>query len=139
MSSGIPVLPPQYKSLNHCLKIGAEHDVRDPVVAYWCKCLYLYLKVIQFQRNNGLIKFTGRFYAVQQGLLIDKSSPDAKQFLFALMDWLEKRKKELRDNEAITNEAVAEAHIENYALKIFHWADTQDRAGVFNKLAHHMH
>jgi len=71
---------------------------------------------------------------VQQGLAIDKSSTEARTFLLALMDWLEKRKKELLDNEAITNEAVAEAHIENYALRIFNWADGQDRAGVFNKL-----
>ncbi len=70
---------------------------------------------------------------MQQGLAIDKSSTEAKTVLFALLDWLEVRKKELRENEAITNEAVAEAHIENYALKLFQWADGQDRASVFNK------
>lgn len=50
------------------------------------------------------------------------------------MDWLEKQKQLLSDNEAITNDIAAQAHLENYALKLFTWADSQDRAGVFNKL-----
>ena len=29
----------------------------------------------------------------------------------------------LNDNEAITNDIVASAHIENFALKLFMWAD----------------
>lgn len=51
----------------------------------------------------------------------------------ALMDYLEKEKKRLGDNEAITNDVAAQAHIENYALKLFLWADGQDRAAQFNK------
>lgn len=51
----------------------------------------------------------------------------------ALMDWLEKFKKEHHDNEAISNEIVAQAHLENYALKLFTYADQQDRAANFNK------
>lgn len=49
------------------------------------------------------------------------------------MDWLEKYKKEHHDNETITNEVVAQAYLENYALKLFAYADSQDRAAVFNK------
>lgn len=37
------------------------------------------------------------------------------------------------EEEVITNEVVAQAHIENYALKLFLWADNEDRAGRFNK------
>jgi len=66
-------------------------------------------------------------------LLIDKSSTEAKALLFSLLDWLERRKKELHSNEAITNEAVAEAHLENYTLNLFHWADKMDREATFNK------
>lgn len=51
------------------------------------------------------------------------------------MDWLEKFKKEHRENEAITNEAVAEAYLENYAFKLFTYADQNDRAANFNKWA----
>lgn len=49
------------------------------------------------------------------------------------MDWLEMIKKEMSNNEAITNDIAAQAHVENYALTLFEWADKQDRAGVANK------
>lgn len=42
-------------------------------------------------------------------------------------------KKELSDNESITQEVVGNAHIENYALKMFLYADNEDRAGRFHK------
>lgn len=50
------------------------------------------------------------------------------------MEWLEVFKKQHKDNEAITNEIVAQAHLENYALKLFNYADQQDRAANFQKL-----
>jgi len=103
-------IPPQLKSLSHYLKLASEHDQRDPVISYWC-----------------------RFHAVQSGLAIDKTSKEATSVLITLLGWLEERKKELHDNEAITNESVAEAHLENYILKLFNIADGQDRSGVFNK------
>jgi len=109
MSVAFPPVPPQLKQLNHFLKVAAEHETRDPVVAYWA-----------------------RFHAVQVGLTIDKTTAEAKTLLFSLLEWLERRKKELND-EAITNESVAEAHIENYAYKLFAWADGQERASVHNK------
>lgn len=49
------------------------------------------------------------------------------------MDWLEATKKTLHDNEAITNEVAAQAHLENWALKLFLYADKNDRAANFNK------
>ena len=36
-------------------------------------------------------------------------------------------------NDAITSEIVATAHIENYAVKLFNWADKEDRASNFGK------
>lgn len=77
----------------------------------------------------------GRLYALQQGLKIDKSSPESKKLLVFLMDWLEKTKAQEKENEAIVHDIPAQAHLENYALKLFLWADSQDRAGVFNKYA----
>lgn len=50
-----------------------------------------------------------------------------------LMDWLETTKKELHDNEAITNDIAAQAHLENWALKLFLYADKNDRAANFGK------
>ncbi|XP_065338470.1 vacuolar protein sorting-associated protein VTA1 homolog isoform X2 [Cloeon dipterum] len=110
MADQFPPCPPQFKSLQHYLKIAAEHDQRDPVVSYWC-----------------------RLYAMQTGLKIDKKSPDALKLLISLMDWLEQKKKDMADNESITNDVAAQAYMENHALKIFDWADGQDRAGIFNK------
>lgn len=49
------------------------------------------------------------------------------------MEWLETSKKQNHDNESITNEIVAQAYLENYALKLFNYADQQDRAANFNK------
>uniref|UniRef100_A0A8C5XHN5 Vta1/callose synthase N-terminal domain-containing protein n=1 Tax=Microcebus murinus TaxID=30608 RepID=A0A8C5XHN5_MICMU len=41
--------------------------------------------------------------------------------------------KQLGDNEAITQEIVGCAHLENYALKMFLYADNEDHAGRFHK------
>lgn len=50
-----------------------------------------------------------------------------------IMGWLETSKKEHSSNEAISNDVVAQAHLENYALKLFTYADQQDRAANFGK------
>lgn len=49
------------------------------------------------------------------------------------MDWLEATKKSQHDNEAITNDVAAQAHLENWALKLFLYADKNDRAANFSK------
>ncbi|XP_034846727.1 vacuolar protein sorting-associated protein VTA1 homolog [Mirounga angustirostris] len=106
----LPPLPPQFKSIQHHLRTAQEHDKRDPVVAYYC-----------------------RLYAMQTGMKIDSKTPDCRKFLSKLMDQLEALKKHLSDNEAITQEIVGCAHLENYALKMFLYADNEDRAGRFHK------
>jgi vacuolar protein sorting-associated protein VTA1 len=35
--------------------------------------------------------------------------------------------------EAVTNDVVAQAHLENKGVQLFLWADTEDRASRFNK------
>lgn len=49
------------------------------------------------------------------------------------MDWLENVKKGNRNNESISNETVGQAYLENYAHRLFTYADQQDRAGNFGK------
>ncbi|XP_046980063.1 vacuolar protein sorting-associated protein VTA1 homolog isoform X1 [Schistocerca americana] len=110
MSAQFPPCPASLKSLQHYLKAAAEHDQRDPVISYWC-----------------------RLFALQLGLKIDRKSDEAKALLTSIMDWLETQKKSLSDNEAVTNDVAAQAHIENYALKLFLYADSQDRAANFGK------
>lgn len=106
----IPECPESLKKIQHHLKIALEHDSKDPVISYWC-----------------------RLYALQAALTLDKSSKDAKMFLVSLMDWLEKQKNNLKDNDMITNETAAQAHIENYAIKLFNFADGMDRQANYNK------
>ncbi|XP_053567799.1 vacuolar protein sorting-associated protein VTA1 homolog [Bombina bombina] len=106
----LPPLPPQFKSLQHHLRTAQEHDKRDPVVSYYC-----------------------RLYAMQTGMKIDSKSPECRKFLSKLMDQLETLKKQLGDCDSITQEIVGSAHIENYALKMFLYADNEDRAGRFHK------
>ncbi|XP_018412716.1 PREDICTED: vacuolar protein sorting-associated protein VTA1 homolog [Nanorana parkeri] len=45
----------------------------------------------------------------------------------------ERLKKQLGDCDSITQEIVGSAHVENYALKMFLYADNEDRAGRFHK------
>lgn len=110
MTLSLPPCPPSLKPIQHYLKIATEHDARDPVVSYW-----------------------SRLTALQTGLELDKSSKEALAVLLPLMEWLEKEKTEKKENEAITNEVVASAHIENYAMKLFLAADKSDRAANFGK------
>lgn len=105
-----PPCPTSLKQIQHYLKTAAEHDDRDVVVSYWC-----------------------RVYALETALGIDKKSDEARALLTSLMDWLEKQKEEHKDNEAVMSNIPGQAHIENYALKLFLWADSQDRNGIFNK------
>jgi len=106
----LPPCPVSLKPIQHFLKLATEHDTRDPVVSYW-----------------------SRITALQTGLEIDKSSKEALAVLLPLMEWLEKEKANRKDVEAISNEVVASAHIENYAMKLFLAADRADRAANFGK------
>ncbi|XP_038582615.1 vacuolar protein sorting-associated protein VTA1 homolog isoform X1 [Micropterus salmoides] len=103
-------LPAQLKGIQHYLRTAQEHEKRDPVVAYYC-----------------------RLYAMQTGMKLDSKTPECRKFLVKLMDQLETMKKELSDNDSITQEVVGNAHIENYALKLFLYADNEDRSGRFHK------
>jgi len=110
MSSGIPPCPNSLKPIAHFLKVAQEHDERDLVVAYWA-----------------------RLNALQTGLKLSTKKPEETALMLALMDWLEATKKANTQNESLTNEVVAQAHLENYAFKLFSYADQQDRASNFGK------
>ncbi|UYV76214.1 VTA1 [Cordylochernes scorpioides] len=108
--SSLPEVPGFLKSIKPYIKISSDHEKRDPVVAYWCV-----------------------LYALQTGLKMDAKPKDSFTFLTRLMDWLETAKRQQAGNEAVSSEVVAQAHMENYALKLFLWADSEDRAGNFSK------
>ena len=48
---------------------------------------------------------------------------------------LKQQKETLKDNEAITNDVVGQAHVSNFAFNTFDRADKQDRAGKADKLS----
>lgn len=73
-----------------------------------------------------------RVYSLQIAIKSAKQ-PDEKAFLIKIMDWLESVKKSQKDNESITNDTVAQAHLENYAYKLFSFADSRDRNSDFGK------
>jgi len=111
MAAAGSALPPTLKSLQHYMKIAGEHDKRNAVVAYYA-----------------------RMYVAQQGIKIDAKSPEARTFLIGLMDSLETVKKaNAATNEAFKDDIVAQALIEEYVLKLFSYADAEDRAERFNK------
>ncbi|KAI8602531.1 Vta1 like-domain-containing protein [Dissophora ornata] len=99
-------LPEGLKSIGPYLQRAAQLQERDPVVSYYAN-----------------------YYAAK--LAIPKAGQDNanRAFVVELLDTLEKQRKEIGDNEAISNDLVGGAHIENFALKIFSKADDEDRAG----------
>ncbi|XP_072178092.1 vacuolar protein sorting-associated protein VTA1 homolog [Diadema setosum] len=105
-------IPESLKSIRPFLLVAKEHDTRDPVIAYFCRC-----------------------YAVEIAVKMKDRPPEVTGYLVSLMDQLESQKKTLlaQGNEAVSNDLVASAHVENYALKLFSFADTEDRKGVSNK------
>ncbi|XP_038078676.1 vacuolar protein sorting-associated protein VTA1 homolog [Patiria miniata] len=105
-------IPVKLKAIRPYVLLARDHDKRDPLVAYFC-----------------------RRYAMETALALDKQdkSPEHRAFLFSLMDRLEKSKQELTPNEILSNELASQAHVENCSLKIFVYADNEDRAGRFHK------
>lgn len=55
--------------------------------------------------------------------------PASRGYLTSLLTVLEKTKKEIGPNDAIDNDVVAAAYVENFALKVFGMTDSEDRAG----------
>ena len=55
--------------------------------------------------------------------------PAARAYLSPLLTLLESMKKEIGPNDAIDNDVVASAYVENFALKVFGMTDSEDRAG----------
>lgn len=55
--------------------------------------------------------------------------PAVRGYLSPLLTVLETMKKEIGSNDAIDNDIVAAAYVENFALRVFGVTDSEDRAG----------
>ncbi|TPX34335.1 hypothetical protein SmJEL517_g02940 [Synchytrium microbalum] len=110
MASQSPPVPEELKHIAPYLQRSLELAQREPVVSYYCK-----------------------YYAVKLAIEKGTKSKEGKSFALALMDTLEQEKKQLSNSEALSNDVVGFAHVENFALKIFLNADNEDRAGKASK------
>ncbi|RIA85393.1 Vta1 like-domain-containing protein [Glomus cerebriforme] len=102
----LPPLPEELKFINPNLQRAQETRKREPVISYYCN--YLAAKL-----------------ALEKGT----KSKESKTFLIKLLDMLEQEKKDLADNEAVTDDLVGEAYVDNFSQKVFTMADNEDRAG----------
>lgn len=109
-ASNIPEPPLQLKVIQSYMKVASDIERIDPVVSYWV-----------------------RLYSTETALSIDRDSPECKSFLSAIILWLENFKKTHKENEAVSNQTVGQAHMENFVVALFTKADTLDREGTANK------
>lgn len=108
--SALPEPPARLKVIQPHIRIAQDIDRVDPVVGYWV-----------------------RLYCTESALKIDKDSAECKAFIVSLISWLENFKSTRKDNEAVTNQTVGQAHMENFVVALFNKADTLDREGTANK------
>ncbi|KIL71661.1 hypothetical protein M378DRAFT_64857, partial [Amanita muscaria Koide BX008] len=102
----LPPITPEFKSLLPFLQRADEVKHQEPIIAYWCT-----------------------YYAAQQGMAIQEKDVASRQVLFALLDTLERMKKEIGPTDAVDDEGASSAYFENFALRVFALADNEDRQG----------
>ncbi|KAJ3123514.1 hypothetical protein HK098_001861 [Nowakowskiella sp. JEL0407] len=75
----------------------------------------------------------GKYYAAKMAIDKGSKTKESQLYLLEILDTLEKGKKLLSEHEAITNDVVGIAHIENFAMRIFNSADEEDMSGKASK------
>ncbi|KAF8321387.1 Vta1 like-domain-containing protein [Cantharellus anzutake] len=103
--TNLPELPPPLKHLSPYIQRALELKIKDPVMCYWC---------LYFSAKQGVAARGGK---------------ECRPFLLALMDVLERAKKELNSNDAVASDEAGSAYIENFAIRVFNNADNEDRKG----------
>ncbi|GAA5986659.1 hypothetical protein JCM10908_003847 [Rhodotorula pacifica] len=104
-------VPAELKAISPYLARATELEKAEPVISYWCT-----------------------YYALQQAMSLGSKDPESQVYLFELMDKLEQTKAEHATEEAFTDDIAAAAYIENFGLKLFSQADTEDRKGKATRL-----
>lgn len=94
---------------------------------------YLTLASQLEQKNEKAVAYYCRAYACQNAMTINKTLPECKKFLAQIMDSLEATKAQHQNDDAIKSEMVGQTYVEEFALKIFDKADSEDRQANFNK------
>ncbi|KAJ1921197.1 hypothetical protein H4219_000796 [Mycoemilia scoparia] len=108
-------IPPKLNSIKPYLLRAKEIYDREPVIAYFCK-----------------------YYATKLAIQGDNKDEEVLQFISSLLDDVEKTKTTLDGDpkwqEIIKDNNTAATYFENFALKIFARADTEDRDGKATKV-----
>ncbi|KAJ3207359.1 hypothetical protein HDU67_007523, partial [Dinochytrium kinnereticum] len=73
------------------------------------------------------------FYAAKLALQKALKDKESERMLARLLDMLEQQKKESSNNDAFSNDLVASAYIEEFALKVFSNADRDEQSGKHSK------
>ncbi|KAI0686809.1 Vta1 like-domain-containing protein [Cytidiella melzeri] len=102
----LPPIPAELKQITPYLQRAEEVKATDPIIAYWCGC-----------------------HAAQLGISLKLKDSNSRKFLFDLLGTLERMKAEIGPNDAIENESASSAYVENFALRVFSMADSEDRKG----------
>jgi vacuolar protein sorting-associated protein VTA1 len=103
---GLPPISTALKPISPYLQRAQEVSKQDPIIAYWCT-----------------------YYAAQLGISLKARDPNSRDVLFALLETLERMKREVGSNDALDIESVSSAYVENFALRVFAAADNEDRSG----------
>ncbi|KAI9359469.1 Vta1 like-domain-containing protein [Pilaira anomala] len=103
-------IPADLKYITPYVQRGQELMSRDPVVSYYAQ-----------------------YYAAKLAIAKGPRNKETNEYLTHLLDALENQKKSIGENEAITDDLVGYAHVENFALKVFLNADNEDRSGKASK------
>ncbi|KAG6814128.1 hypothetical protein H0H92_002123 [Tricholoma furcatifolium] len=103
---GLPPIPAPLKPITPFLQRANELRNQDFVMTYWCA-----------------------YHAAQLGISLSAKDEDSRGLLFKLLGFLEGLKNEIGPSEAVNNQSVSAAYVENFALKVFTMADNEDRAG----------
>ncbi|KAI9477983.1 MAG: Vta1 like-domain-containing protein [Benjaminiella poitrasii] len=103
-------IPNELKYIAPFIQRGQELTTVDPIVSYYAQ-----------------------YYAAKLAIARGPRTKETNLYLSHLLDLLETQKSNIESNEAITDDLVGYAHVENFALKIFLKADNEDRNGKANK------
>ncbi len=81
--------PDALKAIKPYLTLASQLEAKnDKVIAYYCKFFFSKPRLFEIFWFN-IENVSGRLYAVQNGMSINKSAPECKKFLLTLMDALE--------------------------------------------------
>jgi len=108
--------PASLKPVHPYLQKAEEMKNADPVVSYYCSSLF------------PAPLTPGNYWAVQSAITLGLKDAEANVFLASLLDSLEKAKASMSNQEAITDDVVGKAYMENFASNIFSKADDEERA-----------